>query len=972
MDKYKLGEVYHGFKLTEMEDINDIHSAYKIFTHEKSGAQLFYLSNDDNNKVFDISFKTPPKSSNGIAHIMEHSVLCGSKNYPVKDPFMSLVSSSLNTFLNAMTFSDKTMYPFASQNDKDFMNLLGIYLDAVFYPNLLNDSTILHQEGWHYHLESEKENLGIRGVVYGEMQGAFSSPESVLYSENQRSLFPDTCYAYDSGGIPENIPELTQEEFVEFHQNYYHPSNAKIYLYGNGNIDEHLKFIDEKYLSNFDRIEINPEIELQKPFAKAKEKVVNYPIPLNAPTDNQYYISLNYATEGMPESKDLLAMEILKSCLFDLPSSPLRKAINKANIAMDFGSQFDSFTYQPYFSVFLKKCSIDVKEKFIEIVETELQKLVKDGIDKELLKSAISKKEFQLREADFRSFPKGLFYALNVINQWNYDFDPVTELRFEDDLKFIWDNISSGYFEKLLERLFLSNTHQSILILQPEPGLAEKKSAALKSDLSALQESWDDAKIKEVIKQTSDLQTKQNTPDSPEALAKMSVLELSDIKTEARKLPLQESEISGVKTLLHNVNANGIGYLNLFFDLQGLNLEELKHFSLLTALLGNLDTENYSYSELSNQINIFTGGISFSEAIYAKIHSQDYVLKHTINGKVLMKNFAKLLKLIEEIILHTKFADKNKIYEIIKSQKSAMDSQLLRAGHAVAITRLMSYYNEHGKLNDELKNIGYLQFLNNILDDFENKFEQLQAKLIAIFEKVYSKTNLIISFSAEEEDLAQTEPLQNFIDKLPNHRLSPVKLDLDVSVKNEAIPTAANVQYVAQGFDFKKLGFEYDGALMVINTAFSVDYLIQKIRVMGGAYGAFGNMNITGESYFASYRDPNLAETLQVFQNLPEYLKGLKMTKRMLTNFIIATIGKIDKPLTPSMIGLRAAIHYLTGMTQEDIQANRNQIINFDESKLAYCIELLEKGLQEKIFCVVGNAEKIAENESLFSSKLEL
>ena len=969
---FKLNQKYFGFELISEEMIEDIHSITRIFKHEKSGAELIYISNDDDNKSFCINFKTPPTSDNGIAHIMEHSVLCGSKNYQVKDPFMSLVNSSLNTFLNAMTFSDKTMYPFASQNSKDFKNLLGIYLDAVFYPNLLTDPTVLHQEGWHYHLEKETDELEYRGVVYGEMQGAFSSPESVLSSKTQSSLYPDTCYKNESGGIPAAIPSLTQKEFETFHQTYYHPSNAKLFIYGNGDIEAHLKFIDENYLNDFEKIEINPEIKIQATFSSISENEYNYPVPENLEIEDQYFISYNFATSGAQNSRDILALNILKSVLFDSPASPLKKAILKENLAMDFGSTFDDNILQPYFSLYLKKCKLEAKEKFTKIIEAELKKIVENGIDKELLKSTISKKEFQLREADYQSFPKGLFYAISVMTSWNYDQDPTVFLKFEEDLKFIWDNLETGYFEAFITKHFLENSHKSIVILKPEKNLVEKKSKDLKDDLAKFKANCSKEELDKIITETKTLLKKQNTPDSPEQIASMPTLELSDLNKKTEKLPLIESNIDDTKLLLHEVNANGIGYLDMYFDLKGLDEEELHYLSFLTALLGKLDTENYNYSDLSNKINIETGGISFNEVVLSKNNSDDYAIKHTIQSKVLMNKFDNLLELISEIIFTTKFDNKEKIHELLKKQKSTFDYYFLAAGHSIAITRLSSYYSKTGKLADIMKNVEQFKFIRNLLQDFEANFENIQKNLEAVIKKIYNKNGLIISFSAEKDDLKFSDKIANFTKKLPHIEYKNAEIDFDFSVKNEAIPTPGNILFVAQGYNFSKLDYNYSGGLKVIQTAMGVDYLTQQIRVIGGAYGAFSNFSRSGDSYFCSYRDPNLVQTLETYKGISNYLHSTDLDDRSLLNFIIATIGKMDKPLTPSMKGHRAAIHYLIDYTFEDAQKERDEIINFKKDEIPHFADLIKKVIDQNYYCVVGNSAKISEHEDLFESKIEI
>ncbi|MCJ7687989.1 MAG: insulinase family protein, partial [Clostridiaceae bacterium] len=550
--KFIIGSIYHGFKLIQEKKIEELNSVTRLFKHEKSGARLLHLENDDDNKVFSIGFRTPPKSSNGLPHILEHSVLCGSKKFPTKEPFVELIKGSLNTFLNAMTFSDKTIYPLASKNEKDFFNLMDVYLDAVFYPNLYSQPEILMQEGWHYELENKEDKLNYKGVVYNEMKGAFSSPEGTLMRKIQESLFPDTSYGVESGGDPESIPDLSQEEFIGFHKKYYHPSNSYIFLYGDGDIDKQLKFISEEYLNHFDETFVDSAIMLQKPFSSMKEDVVDYPISADDDESGKTYLSMNFVSGDNINNPELhLAFEILEYLLLESAAAPLKKVLVEAELGKDVFGSFDNSILQPVFSIVVKNSNESEKERFKEIVFEALRNIVKEGIDKKLIEACINITEFKLREADLGGFPKGLYYYITSMDSWLYDKDPTMHLEYESYLSKIKSALTTDYFEKLIEKYILNNTHSSMVILNGKKGLAEKKSKELEEKLARYKASLSELEIQKIIKGTKALKERQTTPDSDEALETIPLLERSDIETVVEHLPLKEREEHGVKVLSH-------------------------------------------------------------------------------------------------------------------------------------------------------------------------------------------------------------------------------------------------------------------------------------------------------------------------------------------------------------------------------------------------------------------------------------
>jgi len=613
----EIGKMYNGFKLLEESTINEINSKALLFQHEETGARLLKLENEDDNKVFSIAFRTPPKNSTGVAHILEHSVLCGSRKFPTKEPFVELIKGSLNTFLNAMTFADKTMYPVASRNKKDFFNLMDVYLDAVFYPNIYNYPQIFMQEGWHYELEDKNSDITYKGVVYNEMKGAYSSPESILMRKISESLFPNTTYGVESGGDPDFIPELSYEEFIDFHKKYYHPSNSYIFLYGDGDVLEELKFIQDNYLKDFHRLNIDSSIKIQPSFPKMREMTVDYPISPNEKEEDKTFLSLNFAVGKSTDKELYLAFDILEHLLLETPAAPLKKALIGANIGKDVFGIFDSSILQPSFSVVVKNSNEDKKDEFKQVVFNTLKDLVENGIDKKLIESSINIKEFALREADFGGYPTGLIYGIKCMDSWLYDGNPFMHLNYEPQLEKVKEALRSNYFERLIKEYILNNNHSSLLIVKPKKGLGEEKEEQLKKNLKSYKEKLSEKEINNLIEETTKLKERQTTSDSPESLKKIPLLSIDDIERNTEELPLELGEESGIKILKHNIFTNKIAYINLYFNTTVVPQELIPYVGLLSSVLGKVSTKKYSYEELSNEVNIHTGGIYYTATAYS-------------------------------------------------------------------------------------------------------------------------------------------------------------------------------------------------------------------------------------------------------------------------------------------------------------------------------------------------------------------
>lgn len=966
----ELNKVYHGFRLLEQKDIKEINSKASIFEHEKSGARLFHLQNDDDNKVFAITFRTPPEDSTGVPHILEHSVLCGSRKFPSKEPFVELIKGSLNTFLNAFTFPDKTMYPVASRNSKDFRNLMDVYLDAVLYPNIYKTPEIMMQEGWHYELESKEDDLTYKGVVYNEMKGAFSSPESILMRKVQESLFPDTPYGVESGGDPDNIPDLTQEQFTAFHKKYYHPSNSYIYLYGDMNVEEQLQFINDEYLKDFDRIEVTSQIKEQVSFKEERRLELDYPISENEKEEDKTFLSLSFVV-GKATDKILTAnFEILEHMLLETPAAPLKKALIEANLGKDVFGSFDTSILQPTLSIVVKNSNLEKIGDFKKVIFDTLRNLVEKGIDKKLIESSINIKEFQMREAEFDGYPRGLVYGIKCMDSWLYDDNPILHLEYEEAFRKAKTGLIEHYFEELIEKYILNNPHSSLVIVKPKKGLSEQKAEELNKKLSDIKSKLSEEEINTIIKNTKQLKIRQETPDSKEVLEKLPLLSLEDIERKAEKLPTVEKENNGIKTLLHPVFTSGIGYVNLYFDSRVVPQDKLPYISLLASVLGKISTESLGYEELSNEINIHTGGIRFSGDAYAECgNSKVYHPKFVVRGKSLIEKLPRLMELTAEILSSSKFDDKKRLKELVQEMKSRMEMRMLQRGHTVAAKRACSYFSPIAKYEETLMGLSFYRFISDLENNFESKVGELVESLKQLSKLIFNKNNLLISFTSDEKDYAEFEKSSGkLLKSLGNEAPDYKEYNFEFKASNEGLMTSSKVQYVAKAYNFRELGYKYTGSLQVLKTIVGLDYLWNKVRVQGGAYGAFSSFSWGGNTVFMSYRDPNLTETLKAYDGSYDYVKSFEADEREMTKYIIGTISELDSPLTPAMKGLVADEYYIRHITDEAVQKERDEIIQTNNETIRGLADLIGDVTKQNYFCVLGSEEKIKANKDVFGS----
>ena len=960
------------YEVIQKEDLSDIKSQGFLLKHKKSGARILLMENDDENKVFYIGFRTPPSDSTGVPHIMEHSVLCGSRDFPVKDPFVELVKGSLNTFLNAMTYPDKTVYPVASCNDKDFQNLMHVYMDAVFYPNIYQHDEIFRQEGWSYKLDQPDGELTVSGVVYNEMKGAFSSPEGVLDRVILNTLFPDTSYANESGGDPDVIPELTYEQFLDFHRKYYHPSNSYIYLYGDMDMEEKLRWLDEKYLSDFDTAEVDSEIRYQEPFSEMREVVKEYSITSGESVEDKTYLSWNKAIGTSLDEKLYLAFQILDYALLSAPGAPLKKALVDAGIGKDIMGSYDNGVYQPLFSVIAKNANVEQKEEFIRVIEDTLRGIAENGMDKKALRAGINYYEFRFREADFGNYPRGLMYGLQLYDSWLYDeTKPFIHMQAIPTFEFLKSQVDTGYFEGLIRNYLLENTHGAVVIIRPEQGRTARMDRELAEKLQAYKESLSPEEVQKLVDDTHELEQYQEEESSPEDLAKIPVLKREDISREIAPIYNDEMEIGGVKLVHHNVETNGIGYVTMMFDLSGIREELLPYVGILQSVLGIIDTTNYEYGELFNEINIHTGGIGTSLELYTdvtKVKEKEFRATFEMRGKALYPKMDVLFSMMREILMESRLDDEKRLKEILAMLKSRLLASFLSSGHTTAALRALSYTSPMSKFKDDTDGIGFYEAVKVIEEDFDGQKETLIRNLKEIARRIFRADNLMLSYTSSEEGL---EPMTKAFAAVKDSLYTGGEVTDEACVlhcrkRNEGFKTSSKVQYVARVGNFIDGGQKYSGTLQILKVILGYDYLWQNIRVKGGAYGCMSNFNRIGDAYLISYRDPNLERTMEVYEGVVDYLKNFNVSDRDMNKFIIGTMSSLDRPMNPAAKGARSMNLYMNRVSEEMIRSERGQILDAQQDDIRALADVVKAMLDQNLLCVIGSEEKIEEQKDMF------
>jgi Zn-dependent M16 (insulinase) family peptidase len=962
--------MFKAYEIIKEEELADIASRGILLKHKKSGAHVALIINDDNNKVFDIAFRTPPKDSTGVAHIIEHTVLCGSKKFPLKDPFVELAKGSLNTFLNAMTYPDKTMYPVASCNDADFKNLMEVYLDSVFYPNIYENRRIFEQEGWHYHLENKDDRLKHNGVVYNEMKGVYSSADAVLESTVLSNLFPDTTYGLESGGDPEVIPQLTYEQYLDFHRTYYHPSNSYIYLYGNMDMEERLAWMDKEYLSRFDKKEIDSRIEYQAPFDKMKTVRGVYPVLDGEPLKDNTYLNMSVVTGDYSDIVTGTAMNILTYVLLDAPGAPLKKALIDAGVGKDVSGSYNDGILQPYFSVDVKYANGADNIKFKRVIRETLSRLCDKGLDEKALRAAIHYYEFRFREADFSVYPKGLIYIMSAFDTWLYDenrpFDCLKELTVFDELK---KKIGTGYFEELIRERILKNNHKVVTILRPQRNLAAKREEKYSQQMSEYKASLSEEEIARIIDETAALEEYQKREDTPETLAMLPVLSVSDIDAKTPiELHTEEKEAGGIRILRHKYDTRGISYLNLLFEADDIPHELLPYMSLLSSVLGYVNTEKYSYSDLSNEINARTGGIECGLSIFADKDggSKKYF---GIRSKYLDPECGFALDMMREIICTSKLDDMKRLKEIITSKKAYLQEYIPAAGHMSAVSKAAAGISDMNDWQERIAGVTYYRFIESLFADFDERKSETEEKLKKLAGHLFRKDNLVVSVTADDEGFEYLKKEINIISD--NLRDTAQKYETEKFVPydvKDAVVTAGQVQFAASAGNYIQAGYKPTGVLNVLRTMLNYDYLWKNLREKGGAYGCMSAFKRTGDAYLVSYRDPHLANTLKVYEGLADYLAVYEADDKTMEKYIIGTISSLDTPMNAKAKGNLALVAYFAGLTQEDFQKERDEILKASAADIRKLESLIRDTFDGKHICVLGSEAAVEKHEELFDS----
>lgn len=964
------------YELIEQRRIEDLNSEGFVLRHKKTGARLMLLSNDDENKVFYIAFRTPPVDDTGAAHIVEHSVLCGSAKYPVKDPFVELCKGSLNTFLNAMTYPDKTVYPAASCNDTDFKNIMDVYLDAVFHPNMYIYDEIFRQEGWHYEAESTEDPITYNGVVYNEMKGAFSDPDDLLTSYTFKYLYPDNAYGKESGGDPAAIPTLSYEQFLGFHEKYYHPSNSYIYLYGNMDINERLAYLDEEYLSKFEAQTADSQILEQKGFEAPVRGSFEYAVTQEEELNDNAYLSYNVVVDNVLDAQKYIAFQILEYALISAPGAPLKKALTDAGIGTDIYASYENSIYQPFFSIVAKNADESRQEEFEKIIFDTLKEIVRDGINRKAFLAGINFFEFKYREADFGSYPRGLMLGLQAMDSWLYD-DTAPFIHIESGAVFtqIKDLLDKGYFEELISKYFLENNHAAYITLVPKLNLNEQTEKELAEKLRAYKESLTKEELEEIVGATAQLKRYQGEPSSQKDLESIPMLKREDIRKEAAPVYIDEKNIDGITAIHSSLFTSRIAYIRLCFECNYIEDEQLPYLALLQNIFGAIDTQSYEYFELFNEINIHTGGITTGSTVYTNEKDfKKYRICHEVKMKALYGKIGKAFELTGEVLFASKLDDYTRIKEIIAQLRSRLQSRINGAGHTAAISQSMAEFSESIYYTNLMSGIVFYKFLIDLDEHFEERKEELVSTLRAICGRLYCKENLTVSITADEEGYEAFVPhMEQFLSKLQEKPKAEaaVRRFTEKNVKT-AYLTSSQVNYVARTGNFVRDGYSYSGALKVLRLIFSYDYLWINVRVKGGAYGCMSGFYRNGDSYMVSYRDPNIKKTNEIYEAAAEYVKNFDVSERDMTKYVIGTIGDIDTPMNPAAKGNYSFSFYMSEASMDTVQRERDEVICATAEDIRNLWRLIQSITDHNHLCVVGNAEHIRAEGALFEEMRNL
>ncbi len=956
----------NGYTLHSQRYIAEANAQGYIYTHDKTGAKLVHLANDDSNKCFMISFPTKPENSTGVAHIIEHSVLAGSEKYPLKDPFFELIKGSMNTFLNAMTAPDFTMYPFASTNEKDFMNILDVYLDAVFHPTIYKKVNTFRQEGWHYEI-NENDELIINGIVYNEMRGAMSSPDRVLYQQLLTALF-DNCYQYNAGGDPAVIPELTHDAFCAFHSKHYHPTNATIFLYGDVDAEKVMGAVDD-VLSKFDRIEAITPVEPTKAFAAPVAITDYYPVASEEETAHACMLGEGFVCCGAEDVVTGTALSLLSTALFSTEASPVRRALLQSGLCGDIEAEYEATMCQGMLALFIKGADEENLGAIEELIDSTLADVYEAGIDKDILRGCLNRLEFNLRE-EHDGIPRGLLLGMQIATDAMYNEDYFASTCYDATLKELREKIDSWYFEELIDRYLLGNAHRAIIRLLPKAGLAQERDKALAERLAAYKATLSAEQIEQIKTEAEELKRLQMTPDAPEVLELIPILEREDVNEGPTRIDAQETTFGDIPGLYCDVASNGICYLNLIFDASCLTEEDLHYAGLLSDVLGKVSTKDHDFGYLAKSIMLHTGGLSFSCSASGKFGEPDSCNRLAkLSAKVLTSELEPAMQLIAEIISSSKFDNKNRIGELVGTLVAQNQAMMMYRGNAIAMERLVSYFSKQGMINQKISGLDHTKWLNTAAARLDDVCDNIIAGLQRVAEKLFCTANLTVAVTGGAAELEKVrEYLPIITSAIPAGEKVTAEIEFTENALNEGIATASDSQYVAQGYSFAKLGYEFSGKLAVLRTMLSTGYLLQRVRIVGGAYGCHFLIQPTGNCVICSYRDPNLAATYNVFSEASDYLAGYEASERELLKYIIGTLSSMDDPEAPGGTAERAVSDYFAGINSAMRAKWREEALNTTIDDIHAMADIMKAVIDKNCLCVFGGAEKIQTEGTMLSA----
>lgn len=954
------------YKLIKQEYVDEVASDAIVLEHIETGAKVLVLSNNDENKAFGIGFKTIPEDSTGVAHIVEHCVLSGSRKYTTREPFMDLIKSSMQTFLNAMTFPDKTIYPVSSRNEKDFYNLMDVYLDAVFYPRIYDKKEIFEQEGWHYELD-ENENIIYNGVVYNEMKGVYSDPQNIVSDLVTFNLHKNSSYGVDSGGNPKDIPNLSYEDFLKFHKKHYHPSNSYIYLYGDLDYERVLQYIENNYLLNFKKEDLDPTIHLNSAFEIPEEIEATYGASESEMKGNKDYLAMSWCLGDRNNKLDTFMTKFLSELLIDSDASPLKRALLESNFCEDVYAETSS-SLPLDLTIIAKHTDANKVDEFKNIIKTSLQNIVEHGIDKDLLVATLNKFEFSLREGG--GSQRAIIYYIRALDTWLYGSDPIDALKTNEIVEKLREKIDTDFFQTYIDKKILNNNFSITVSVRPELNKNLKEDKELEEKLAKFKESLTDYDLSNIKKAHENLIAFQMTEDSEEDKATIPTLELSDIKNGVTHIPREVIKKEYGELLFNEQFTNAISYVNLSFDTSHIKTEDLYNLSILTDLIGKLSTKNYKYDELDSKIYTVMGGMNLIPLAYKDLSSDsktNFKRRMNLNFKTLDVNFKESIDLINEIISTTKFTEKNRIKEILLSEKSASESEILQNGHAIASQTVQSYYNAHISYNCKLNGLDNYFYLSELVEHFDERYDELVSSLERIRKEVFNSKNLIINLTTSREGLdEQINLLDNLALSLPSVSYEVADYEFTEEAKNQGFTTSANVQYVSKGYDISKFGLKYDGSMQVLASILSSDYLHNNIRAKGGAYGAGAKLSLSSDFVTYSYRDPQLKNTVDIYNNIYEFVENLNLSKDDLKNYIIGSINSFDPLISPQAASELNLLRYMSNITEEMMEEFKTQALNTTLDKLKSMSSALKKAMEQNFICVIGGEEKIKESSELF------